>query len=536
MATYYIDPSHTNNGDGDGTADQTGAGGAFNTWPTALASDNEYYQKCGTVDPRTDDIDINGLSNVIVGAYYGAGIIGISGEKPAITLVFSSTSTGDWDPLGGNIWEWGGVNLYWDPTYIMGLGSLGTKDDPSWAQRRVYTGQESGGDGNTPYNEFDTFGQWDGNLGSGTEGSSLWIYNDVNPVTEWGTIYYGRAQRVIFNIINELSNITIKDITCRHSAIGIKIYGGGGDTGANILIDNCTFEHCYIGISYGSVGSLDNLIIQNCDIYASASIGIQSSSGTRINSETIRNNRVYNIGLNSGEGIGAIYGKMLGASANDPVVIDSCYVDGVILGEYWHKEAFGLYTENASTYVDIRNSYVTNTGNAGLHSNAGEPGIRFYNNVVDNPKGFNDSDANLNNNAETLVYNNLFLNATSSAMAVGRTATSTKGNVRMYNNVCISDGTGNGINFNSVADTLDDSFNDNNCFYNFNLTLTRDGATAGLVHTLGNGNIEADPLLDSKYKPKAASPCINAGVTTLSNKDWFNSHLDSTHEVFIVSV
>ena len=57
MADFFVDETHTNNGDGDGWADQVGAGGAFNTLESALSAasggDNVYVRAGSTPSGAT---------------------------------------------------------------------------------------------------------------------------------------------------------------------------------------------------------------------------------------------------------------------------------------------------------------------------------------------------------------------------------------------------------------------------------------------------------------------------------------------------
>jgi len=88
MANVYINPDHTNDGDGDGTADKTGAGGAHNDWASvSWSAGNSYLQKRGTTFTGSVTLDATGTSvdEIHVGAYYNAdGTDNASQPKPII--------------------------------------------------------------------------------------------------------------------------------------------------------------------------------------------------------------------------------------------------------------------------------------------------------------------------------------------------------------------------------------------------------------------------------------------------------------------
>ena len=88
MANVYINPDHVNDGDGDGTADKTGAGGAHNDWASvSWAAGTSYLQKRGTTYDGNLEVRATAtLGNEIhIGAYYNAdGTDDASQPKPII--------------------------------------------------------------------------------------------------------------------------------------------------------------------------------------------------------------------------------------------------------------------------------------------------------------------------------------------------------------------------------------------------------------------------------------------------------------------
>ena len=91
---------------------------------------------------------------------------------------------------------------------------------------------------------------------------------------------------------------------------------------------------------------------------------------------------------------------------------------------------------------------------------------------------------------------------------------------------------------------------DNNDFYKFPTNKFR-GPSGTLQQVFGVNNITTDPQLDANYKPTFNSPCIGAGTTSLSNKDfygankvrfntdigavWYDSHAGTTNKKNLAS-
>ena len=94
MATYYINPDHTNNGDGTGTADQTGAGGAFNTWyGITFGTDDTYLGAGGTTwVSGTAALTLNTADNVTFNTY-GEGRHIMDGAAVTESVVLGTTGS-----------------------------------------------------------------------------------------------------------------------------------------------------------------------------------------------------------------------------------------------------------------------------------------------------------------------------------------------------------------------------------------------------------------------------------------------------------
>jgi len=504
----YIDPDSGNDSwDGSRGIYISGTTGPRATMPT-MASDNDYYYLRGTTSDLTARIDIQTLDNITVGAYWMNGTTEETGDSPLAKPIFTSyltlSSTGDFTDLGGNVWVYDSGDGFTNNHFLLGLGALGTRSSPQWTERRNYLSAAG-----PPASSFDTFGQWDANVGAAAPNEAkLYIYSDANPVTKWGNIYVARFQRQVFRIRTNSTNITIENLKFVNAYVGVNMITGSGENNQNITVQNCEAEHCAFGITSGSTsGNETNTKILNNEFYEVGNWGIRCADehpGLLVQGNIID-------GAGGAESIGGIYGPTKGTAAA-PAIFELNTVKNIYLGDYWN-ESYGLYMETTGTYSTYRRNYVENCQKAGLHSNSGEPFNVYHSNVVvDCIQGISDSDSNSNDNHQCSYHNNVFYNVRV-GMWIGRPVGITTVDAKVYNNIFVGDGNVNsaGFQLDPEVDDLGGLDEDYNVVYNFNTNIER---TSGVLLTaFGANNSTADPLLNSTYNIISnASPAYATGV------------------------
>ena len=178
----------------------------------------------------------------------------------------------------------------------------------------------------------------------------------------------------------------------------------------------------------------------------------------------------------------------------------------------------------------IRNC-VAHTVGTGISFNLTDT-CECYNNIVYDCTG---EGILLAGERSTLVYNNVIENC--GAIGINFTGDDTDG-TKIHNNIII--GGVDGIETNGATNLIES----NNCFYN-------QSGSAFPTGTMDPSDIESDPLLGSDYRPTLNSPCIDAGTTSLSNKDfygankvrfntdigavWYDSHAGTTNKKNLAS-
>jgi hypothetical protein len=561
MATYYINFDATYDGNGTAGTDAAGAGqtGAYNTLPT-IASGNNYYIKRGNeYDPGTR-LQLNGLNNITIGSYY---LDDSDNEKidgnttlpmPTWSCYFTSTSTGDWSDLGGNVWELDAGTNYWNPHRLLGLGTLSS----IWTEQQNYYDNADGVGGT-----LDTAGEWDYLDGDGSFTSKLGIYSSTNPVNNWTTIYYGKGQHPNIQIMNECSNIVIENINFTHGSNGVKINANSSNTIDNVVIQNCKFNHLFKGVQYDGTGGLvSNIVIKNntFEDIGNVPIVLGNEWGEGI---LVSNNNIHRSG--GCTSIGAIYGASYPHASypNAKAYVQDNYADTIYKNTYWN-ESFGYYLESKSKNTIVRRNYIDNSVFGGLHTNSGEPGNEFLNNIVVNcGEGYTDSDAltspEPSHTANTVVKNNIFSNVRIGAIFF-RLESGDVHALNMTNNIFIADDSNDsqGIAYTTSANTGVGSdgnggqwIEDYNCVYGFVYLKVLNGTSTPTTQTFGSNGITSNPKLNSDYTLQASSPCIGAGTTILNERDndgryrksigydigakWFNTHEDSTINTLLAS-
>jgi hypothetical protein len=489
MGIFYIDPTATIPGSGSSNSPFQ------NISDATLASGNNYYFKCDTVHPNlTAKISPFGFDNITFGAYYGDGIVGVSGAKP-ILQYYATTNTPFTETFGGsNIWRW--AHGTGKDSRILGIGSLGDDTTSSWTDRKIHVvGTNATG---TDFDDLDAK-QWDG------DNTYLYIYSSSEPVARWGTIYYTNAgDHQIFSIGGNTSDITVENLDLRYGHECLRASPFAGNTITNFTVQNCDFAHNYVAITLGvDAAFIDNAKILNNTIVKNGRNGIYTHGDNVNNPFLIEGNTIIDSSMT--DGWGAIYIVSDGLSDNKNIVQNN-YIDTVYESSYW-LEGYGLYTDGpvggASNNIYRRN-YVTGCESSGLQDNSGNVGNEYYSNIIENcPIGMRITDSSQNNLADTQYYNNTFNGV---GIGVWMYLNGSGGHAStVKNNIFVASGTATyGISINTIADdlagSLDEDYND---FYGFPTTKFRN-ASGTLQQLFGVNNIEMDPLLDSKYKPKAA--------------------------------
>jgi hypothetical protein len=473
MADLHIDFDSPTNGVGS-EADP------YNAWPT-LASDNNYWIKRGN-DENTTRVDLNGLDNVTFGAYG-------SGADPILRTYFTSTSTGDWTEIATNIWQLDFGTEFFNPAYVVGLGELGTDNNPSWTERVNYNGVGTGTSGAGAFTEF---GQWDTVVGTVGTTSKLHIYADANPVTKWGTIYYVRGQYPTFYDTGACTNITVQDIHFLHCYTSTRL-----DTSTGLIQKNTVSEHCWFGVR---LGGTTNAYYHNNTIKRCGGVGVRLGSG--MTNLIVELNNVLRTGI--AEGIGGMYGQ---AQDSTRGYIVNNYVDGVVLSPYWSSEGRCIYMENSSSNITIAANHCKNPhpNQAAFHFNGGQSGVVLVGNLVEDALlGFNSSDALPTETDQFDVCNNVF--KTEQGVRYARPTANGTMTTTLRNNILISPtGAGTGVFLDADVGTLGGVTESNNFVYNH-------AAAANGITLDSTTETAIDPDINDDGTNKRNSPTVGIGV------------------------
>lgn len=275
---------------------------------------------------------------------------------------------------------------------------------------------------------IDTEGEWAYKAAAG----KLYVYSTTDPNTK--SMYFPRSDTTLY--VNSASNVSIKNIDIRYSGKfavylkssaaslieGVNVTDCGGDGVYYTACVGGTFQNCSIrrvnGTGFFSNGSSSQLAIKNnvvSDIgdeaFAKSKtfIGIDCNSP---NSEVSGNlvsktgySGIISAGLNnlvkrnvvdsaclSLEDMGGIYTNY-NVGANSGMVIEENIVTnsiGEMLGAPGdYSKANGIYVDNMSTGVTVRNNTVAFIRGTGLFANANRTGNQFLNNTSYS-SGFNE--------------------------------------------------------------------------------------------------------------------------------------------------
>jgi len=366
-----------------------------------VASDTEYLWKAGTTDiinTATEDNVLDLLSHVRFSSFDGT-------TKPIIKWWNQSTNTGDWTEISTDIWTLDNAT-YTDEFreyQLLGLGTLGNV--------RIFR-DYYGTRGNLAYNDFEEYGQW-GTVAGGrghsarapaTDAVTLAIYNDENPVTTWGTIYYGQLHGSYFRY-NRSNDIKIHNLRFENIAQAIT----ANYFTENLEVYDCEFIGCSSGIQLAGWAGGDypepyrhitNCSVHDCYFMDSGKAAISFNAGTA--SCSAYNNEIYHTGYV--ESVGAIYdGGSEAPSDNEQNMIYDNIVDYIYYGAFW-PDGDALYADGDTRNVWFFRNYVRNAAMydpaypmdttygvpnpklravAALRSNANGQDQRFFSNVVD---------------------------------------------------------------------------------------------------------------------------------------------------------
>jgi len=515
MTTYYINPSHTNNGDGDGTADKTGAGGAFNAWTgISWAAGNTYLQARGTTATETVTIGANGTngSPIILGAYG-------TGDKPIIDC--EDTRADGIYKQGAEYIEiydfevqnayWSGVNddktihagIYLSQTASASMNGCLVQDcivrdcgydgisfmaqlgQTSWldctdAKQINNMAYSSGGAGISMRMKSTNGGLiQEGNYSEvgGTVDNQWGVYiqpYSLKQVTTWEDMGSNVYRKYESNG-NRRNHPKVAVIFTGRTVAGPLMLTEGSNTtpSANEWYYDSGADYYYINV--GQDPTNKSVIIMNARVVGA----IQA------------NNKATLIGGGDAVGMGFDHG------------VEQSYM----YGNYSYNNGVGFST-NACLGNFIHNNISYNNSDNGIR-------VRSVTESV-----FNPSD-------RTQVYNNTIIN---SAVGIGL-SNSTR--LDIYNNIIIA------TTDLEVLAPVENEWTDGNN----QLDVTTENTTGA--------NLAGNPQLDNNYAPQGDSPCIGAGTTSLSNKDfygankvrfntdigavWYDSHAGTTNKKNLAS-
>tara|TARA_R110000803_G_scaffold187320_1_gene249720 strand:+ start:972 stop:2711 length:1740 start_codon:yes stop_codon:yes gene_type:complete len=452
MTTHYINPSHTNNGDGDGTADQVGAGGAFNTWDSvAFTNTDTYLQAAGTAENvalGAGTITINAKSAITIGSYG-------TGADPVVQNYKTSSSAGDWTSIAsegsGFIWEYihndsAGNN----GSYILGHGTLGAVLGNSIDY------SDSGGSVDVWVN----FGDWS----CGRADKALYIYSDINPVLKWGAIYWcGDSDRCF--LFKNSDTIEFSGYQLKNAAAGFVI----SVTTAGVPHGSGNYHALYIaetdkGCLFSSADAtkvLENANLYNITTRKTNAAGIQPACYS--DTVTVHDNDIDTWGV--AESTGGIYGSNVSLTGEEIKVYRN-KVRGGSWGKYW-EDGDGIYFDNGSSGCTVYANDIADGPDAemgGLRDNSGGARMVWHSNIVSNYAHlaiFSDSQSF--DSAATMVFNNTGIGLTNGIAITGNLDV---GSLNWVNNIMV--GTGSALLINpSATATLSHVLN---CYFGFSDT------------------------------------------------------------------
>ena len=379
MVSRYIHPvdgSNSNSGTIDNPwKDLSNLGSE--TWDEALiARDTQLLVTGKTI--------LRDLGDKYIGAY-GAG------QEPVMS---SYKLAQDWVEVLPNVWEFK-VSDLWAPVKWLCFGQPG-----SYGTR-------------VPYFRF--LGQqvqtlpsadkeWDTKAPRGGP-SVLCVYAPENPVLYYGAIYYQTAADPVFQIANA-DNITIEDITYQYASCCVKIANDDGRTHTGCkIINNKASDVSELAHISGESGWTDGFEVRGCVVDHCHDNGIviwnQVKNGVVVHNQFSRTGLV--------ESAGGIYVFECRAPNGQELIIKGNRIEKTKYGCYWPVDGAGIFVDYNSQNVHITQNAIFNS-HVGMRSNSGMPGIRIYENITGHCDiGYEESDSNNHDSADTRVYYNNFL-------------------------------------------------------------------------------------------------------------------------------
>lgn len=474
MANIYINPDHVNDGDGDGTADKTGAGGAYNDWASvSWAPGNSYLQKRGTTSEVWINVDANATlgNEIYVGAYYNDdGTDDTSQPKPIID----------------------------------GLGTLAQcvrASGKEFINYRDLVAKNSTGTGiviwghATRNPSFCTIKRCEAYdcLGGGIIISELPNFTSYETITE-AVIEDSKAIDCGGHgiaIVGELDDCTIRGsyaLKCGFAANawGIYVSPRSSKVNANIWVaaPNSSWETDITNSALGALEVLVELIFEGrTDASATNIVFTEGTFDSLNNDEWAQSGSTIQL-------------KAAQEPNNKSVIFNVTHAVNCLISdshaEYTKNDSGGdgngigydHYVQNSA----VRNCRSNNNTGKGFSDHIGEDNIYTVNVMIDNAVAGIAMFSSIRNQ----TYNNE-ISGNAYGVYHGNGATSTL----KYNII-----TNNGEDIAEAASAANDVITDDyNCIYN----NTVENAT-------GANNVTSDPLQDSNYKLAASSPCLGIGV------------------------
>jgi hypothetical protein len=370
---------------------------------------------------------------------------------------------------------------------------------------------------------------------------SLYVYSTSNPATAFSSMEKSNGTKKQGFKINNLNYVKVSNIDMRATATNNFVVAGC----TNIIIDSCnagydgTFSP--IAISESSIGVLSNCVINsNYKIDNQFTFNYGPEDGFSIDEGTdgwdIYNDSIINM---THSGFGFDYSTSSIITNNS---VHDCYITAPDVA---YGRGFTFNTNTGSYGNKIYNNRIINTPTCNQISG---PGLDMYNNVIDSVTkpayraptdragaalaiiSYNNTEIrNIN------IYNNTIMNCQNMAFDIEGRLDDSIVDLKIINNVLYNNATGGQETNPYQIYFLDDNpivkrvtvrnnilykpgetilvyYSPNDVNSAWDKTVAQFNATDGAYENTINGNINADPLLNSDYSLQAGSPAIQAGI------------------------
>jgi len=423
---------------------------------------------------------------------------------------------------GTNLWAYRFPYTYWNPPAFVNFGALG-----SYGVRKFFwskpgeNGYVYGSTANVPsaYHEYNYRAG-----SSATDPPKLLVFAVGHPINYYGVIYCQLGNKPAL-LIRDSANITVQGLKVAHSYALARAESSANKGCANIRFQNIQAELSYAALIIKgghSTGWVNGFVIDG--LVARNMFGDAIQPHDYIKNGHIRNCDIRGSGLV--ESAGAIYVGNCYAPRGQELRIYRNYIEDQQFGNYWPHDGGSIMTDSNSQNVWVYQNLMRNSF-AGLASNSGRPGCRWFSNVtvgVDRP--FWESDTGKYNAADTYVCNNTFLNCqmykqyklngaieSVAALLFTTSATSPAGRYRIYNNIvtCVPNTDTNA--FACAPELVNNVQTGHNVVHGQALGFSVWGRDRGLDAT----DVTANPLVDWSYRLGAESPARRAG------RDWWTA-------------